>query len=144
MLTLQGDEAAEGLATVYGSTLEKLFREQLSDAIAESLIPAESVWTMIMQLAARGVVWAEDLIDNNWPTDRDIQLILLRRMATKEDSWSRREINKMLPPVTLQEMHFLPLYSSSIKDPLTTWASLIHELRGSKRMFAISQLPETN
>lgn len=136
LLILQDDEVNGGLVTIYSSALEKLFREQLSDALAESVIPPESVWTVLMQLAAKGIIWAKESLDDNWPTDREVQLTLLRKTTDEANDWARQKITKLLPPVAPQEIPFLLLYSSLTQDELTTWATFIRQVRGPKRTFA--------
>jgi hypothetical protein len=136
LLNVRDDEANTDMVAVFASTLEKVFREQLSDAIADSVMLSESVWTVLSQLAAKGVIWAEELLDSNWPAPREVQLRILRNTIQERDEWLRQKIKEMLPPETPQEIPFLRLYPNSTQDEVATWVSLTREIRTPKQMFA--------
>jgi len=75
---------SEGLADLHDEVTDPLFRTALEEVVREPLCHGPNGWRTLLELDARGVGWARELIDRCWPSDPDDVVTLLRHVEQIE------------------------------------------------------------
>lgn len=131
------DEAAIlRLSGIYTPILEKLFSDELSKAIADKGPGAAAAWQVLQRLAARNISWASELVDAQWPVEREEQIALFRKTITEVDEFAREKLAQILPPRDPQETAFLHIYARRAEGELMQWIKLRRESQNPTKPLA--------
>ena len=87
------------LASIYETQLQPVYIEEMARRLKDPRVRVRlGTWNCLSQLVARDVAWAQQLADENWPSDPDAQIrILQASLGFWMTKWSAAKFLDLLP-----------------------------------------------
>ena len=139
------------VADAYQASTEEVFREELSGRLSAPTATNVWVWPILLGLVERGVEWATNLADQNWPSDAGRRAEILAEYIAPvlpdspvRSAWIKSKLLELVPQipmVTAVETGFL---WQEMTRPVPAWIHSFVKLMGRFRAERVIRLSDVD